>query len=113
MTRAKIDLAARVVEFEGSEEFVTKYLEEFKSVMGKPLESIKTGVVGSEVNPAKAAEKALGKKAKTKAKGIQAEKFDPHKSETKPSLREFFDQKNPGTNNGNRIAVIAYYLRHM
>jgi hypothetical protein len=113
MTRVKLDLTGRMIEVEGSEEFIAKYLEEFKALMREtPAPSLQdrgeSHAKGTTASP-----KPSAKKTKTKAKGIQAEKFDLHKSESKPSLKEFFDQKSPGTNNGNRVAVIAYYIKRM
>tara|TARA_Y100001980_G_C14556408_1_gene347789 strand:- start:137 stop:1270 length:1134 start_codon:yes stop_codon:yes gene_type:complete len=47
-------------------------------------------------------------KSKTSAKSIIQEKFDAHSK--KKTLKQLFDEKQPGSNTGKRILTIAYYL---
>jgi hypothetical protein len=58
----------------------------------------------------KSAKKNAKKGAKTKAKSVVPERFDVHKSDNQPSLKDFLDEKKPGENTGNVIATIAYYI---
>ncbi len=59
----------------------------------------------------KKSEKKTAKKgAKTKAKSVAPERFDIHKSDNQPSLKDFLEEKKPGSNTGNVIATIAYYI---
>lgn len=112
--KAKIDLSGHVIELEGSEDFVSKYLEEFKGFIiiapRRPAESEAATSVTIKPHPHKKSPKENPKKTKKTAKSILPEKFDISRSDSKPAIEEIFDKKAPGDNNGNRIAVIAFYI---
>lgn len=44
------------------------------------------------------------------ADSIVPNEFDVYRNDLKPSLEEFFSQKQPGNGNPNRIVAIAYYI---
>lgn len=114
-TKAKINLREQIIELEGSEEFVQKYLDQFSALL-KPSREVNPPQT-PQVDPPKAATKshpAASKpnppKGKAKAKSITVEKFDIHAGTDCPSLEDFFKEKNPGESAGDRIAVMAYYI---
>jgi hypothetical protein len=123
-TKVKIDIRAGTIELEGSEAFVTKYLDEFKAsftansfidISDLGCKSAAVGNTNPKVENKKGgARSALPdsavKKTKRSAPKVSAEKFDIHGGDNTPSLKAFFDEKKPGKANGNRIAVVGYYI---
>lgn len=117
-TKAKIDLVNNVVELEGSEQFVTKYLDEFRQLLrDRPI-----AYAPNEHSPPSQSGKKKTKKEKTipakKTKGpkkVEIEEFDIEgdTASSIPSLREFYKEKKPGTSNHKRIVVFAYYINHI
>lgn len=117
-TKVKISIGDDSFEIEGSEEFVTKHLEEFKKLLrgsgkssppkGKP--KAKTKNLTKQVNEGEEKEGKSTPRSKTRAKKVSAERFDIHGGDGKPSLQKFLDEKKPGRANGPRIAVIGYYV---
>jgi len=121
--KARIDIKAGIIELEGSEVFVTKYLEEFKNLI--TATSPKENLPEVKATPKQADEKEIPKpepkkrgrkpgkaKAETekKAKKVSSVQFDYAKTDTKPDLKSLYEEKKP-KNHGEGIAVIAYYLK--
>jgi len=118
-TRVKMDMVAKTIELEGSEAFVTKYLEEFKVILlaqpakpsnRKTVRALRQSKQNIDEPSSSDGAKPVGKPKRARAPRLVAEKYDIHGGNGKPSLKEFFDQKNPGKANGDRIAVIGYYI---
>lgn len=117
-TRVRINVGGDAFEIEGSEEFVTKHLEEFKTLLGASrtrtaFRNVRKAKVKNTSSPGNDSVKKEGKSSphtKGRAKKVTAERFDIHGGEGIPSLQEFLDKKKPGTANGPRIAVIGYYI---
>lgn len=113
-TKARIDLIAGIIELEGDESFVVKYLDEFKNRInvapgsGVSQKAVpgKGEVVTPPRKPSGVSEK---KKTTTPLKQIRAEAFEvkPQKGET---LESFFASKGAPTAHSKRIAVIGYYI---
>jgi len=115
--KVKINIAEGTIELEGSEEFVTKYLEEFKERIytgstKRPMSRTKLPRAAAATTPRQKGT-SVKKGAKVKAKSIAPERFDLHKSDDQPSLKDFLEEKKPGENTGNLIVVIAYYITHL
>jgi hypothetical protein len=121
-TRAKIAVGNNSVELEGSEEFVSKYLDSFRALLeknngGQPATQEQRGKAIEDNEQAqkggKAGSKPDKKQPRKKPQHIEPEPFDVDKVGQTPSLKEFFDQKKPGKNAGKRIAVISYYMKQI
>lgn len=112
-TKVKIDLKSGIIELEGSETFVSKYLNELKGQLNFIPKNTQAEIK-EERSPLPASQKktrvkpADGKIARSRK--IDPEKFDMHGGDGKPSLKSFFEEKAPGGGNGDRIAVIGYYI---
>jgi hypothetical protein len=123
VARAKIDLTAGTIELEGTEEFVTRYLDEFKLLLrdAAPADLQKPAPhkLTSPKTPVKAVASASNPKVKAKPRGkkgapkVIPTRFDVHGGGDIPSLKDFFESKKPGAANGVRIAVIAYYITEL
>ena len=115
-TKAKINLREQIIELEGSEEFVQKYLDQFSALLkpsGETNNLPQTPQVGNSkalTQSKPAGSKANPAKGKAKSKTITVAKFDIHAGTDCPSLEDFFKEKNPGESAGDRIAVIGYYV---
>jgi hypothetical protein len=113
-TKARIAIGANSIEVEGTEEFVSKTLAEFREfVVAKKL---------SEPTPdAPLVDAAKSPKTKSKTpkvvskapKSTAVEKFDIHKTAEHASLADFLAEKNPGTSANMRIIVIGYFINRI
>jgi len=122
--KARIDIKSGIIELEGSEVFVTKYLEEFKNLV--TATSPKENLPEVKATPKQTEEKEIPKpepkkrgrkpgkaKAETEkktGKKVSSAQFDYTKTDTKPDLKSLYEEKKP-KNHGEGIAVIAYYLK--
>jgi len=108
VTKAKINLKEGTIELEGSEAFVSKYLEEFR----KQIQDIKFSGTVTQTEKVKTHEvkekpkKKVGKTPQT----VAPIPLDLKKKNDKPSLRDFFKEKNP-KNHMENLTVFAYYLK--
>lgn len=117
-TKVKINIGDNSFDIEGSEEFVTKHLEELKELLTGGRSNTRSGKTPTTKTKPKQkitsdADKKEGKstsRSKSRAKKVTAERFDIHGGDGKPSLEQFVKEKKPGTANGPRIAVIGYYI---
>lgn len=58
--------------------------------------------------------KKVASAKKTASKKLTAEKFDIYGNGSDvPKLEKFFEEKNPGNTNAEKIAVIAYYITEL
>ncbi|MCW8965769.1 MAG: hypothetical protein OQK82_03650 [Candidatus Pacearchaeota archaeon] len=112
-TKAKINITEGIIELEGNEEFVSKYLDEFKD---KIIEKDKKAPI--EYTPTKnqknmKSEEVINKNSKIKIpRKIELEPFEITGNQEKsiPSLSAFFDEKQPGNSNAKRIVTLGYYI---
>ena len=117
-TKVKISIGDDSFEIEGSEEFVTKHMEEFKEFLSgstkktpsKRTRKAKTKKPAKRTTEGEEKEGKSTPRSKARGKKVSAERFDIHGGDGKPSLQEFLDEKKPGRANGPRIAVIGYYV---
>jgi hypothetical protein len=106
VTKAKINLKEGTIELEGSEAFVTKYLEIFR----KHIEEVK---FPESIKTAKPVEEHEGEKLRRRKKTpsiITPIPLDLKESDGKPSLRAFYKEKRPQTFE-EKLTVFAYYLK--
>ena len=107
VTKAKINLKEGTIELEGSEAFVTKYLETFR----KEMKEFKP-----EMEQDRGAESGTTGGRKRRKKGavtprlVAAIALDLTEKGEKPALRNFYKQKAPKTDM-ERVTVFAYYLK--
>lgn len=119
--KAIIRMNEGILELEGSEAFVVKYLEEYKSYFDAHFrqkdnfanENTKT------IEPTTARFKSTKNKKEsrpTKAKPKKVKDFAPEKFDIYPkgksSLQDFFNEKKPGDSSKERILVVAYYIKN-
>lgn len=108
VTKAKINLKEGTIELEGSEAFVTKYIEEFKEKLenlkspdtsATTTQSIDTGKVGVKRR----------KKGSGTIQNIAPIPLDLMGKNGKPSLKDFYKEKKPKTFM-EKVAFFTYYL---
>jgi len=107
VTKAKIDLKQGIIELEGSEAFVTKYLDSFKQEM------ISFKFPENEPDMKKGKEKKIQIEKKKTGKTPQTVApipLDLKAKDSNPSLRDFFKEKDPKSYMEN-LTVFAYYLK--
>lgn len=106
VTKGKINLKEGTIELEGSETFVSKYLDLFKKEMkgtGFPSE---TETTDTGARTQKKRRQRIGKKPRL----VAAIALDLKEKGEKPSLRSLYKGKNPKTNM-EKVTVFAYYLK--
>ena len=121
-TKVKI-LGEDSFELEGSEDFVTKHLEEFRNLLverpsqdnppktQKQRQKRKAMPKSGNTEEVQSGQETKGKpRSKAKAKKVTATRFDIHGGGEKQSLKDFLAEKKPGKANGVQIAVIGYYI---
>jgi hypothetical protein len=113
--KVRLDLREGIIELEGSEEFVKKYLDEFKPLLNK------TPNITSQTPQSQYTQKNLPLKKKENFKSPnkgfpkipEPIQFDGRGDEKeKPSLVEFITQKNPQSNR-EIIVCVAFYLKRI
>lgn len=107
VTKAKINLIEGTIELEGSEAFVSKYLDEY----GQEIKNLKRSVVDtSKDDQGKAETVGTKKKAAKASQTIIPIPLDLKAKNDKPSLRDFYKQKAPSSH-WESVTIFAYYLR--
>jgi hypothetical protein len=108
VTKAKIDLKLGIIELEGSEAFVTKYLDTFKQEMKgfKFPENEPDIEKGKKKDEGEKPKKKTGKTPQT----VAPIPLDLKAKDSNPSLRDFFKGKDP-KNHMENLTVFAYYLK--
>ena len=115
VAKAKIDIKAGVIELEGTESFVAKYLDDFRKLVGSTAQKIPISAepINTErQKPEQSTEKQKKEKKETTKKKIKRRyqrTFDYSQSDNRQSLNSFYTEKDP-KNYGEGIAVIGYYL---
>jgi len=106
VTKAKINLKEGTIELEGSESFVSKYLDLFKKEMKETGFSLETETTDIEAGTQKKKRQRIGKKPRL----VAAIALDLKEKGEKPSLRSLYKEKSPKTDM-ERVTVFAYYLK--
>lgn len=112
VTKAKINLKDGTVELEGSEAFVSKYLDTFKREMNslKVGTPIKVTAAKEEAKVETDGEKTVKKKVMKTFQAVVPIPLDLKGNQSKPSLRDFYKQKRP-SNPYESVTVFAFYLK--
>lgn len=113
-TKAKINLREGVVELEGSEEFVKKYLDEFKQLLNKsPIPISSQQSFQPQQNYQKQQQQIKPKQQKSSHKGVNVTPIPIDLKSANPNLKDFFNEKfenNNPNNNQEIITIFIYYL---
>lgn len=105
ITKVKINVKEGTIELEGNEQFVSKYLEEFKAnITSKSTNS--SNVPAPEYSNDS---KKVSNKPKSARKGISLSPIPIDLKSSKPNLRDFYKSKNPSTNQ-EKITLFVYYI---
>lgn len=111
VTKAKINLKEGTIEFEGSEAFVIKYIEEFKEKLENLEYQDTSATTTQSIDAGKVGVKR--RKGSGTIQNIPPIPLDLMGKNGKPSLKDFYKEKNPKTFM-EKVAVFVYYLdRHM
>lgn len=112
-TKAKINLKEGIIELEGSESFVTKELEIYQkqiNEMNKSATITSNAETSTEEGKPEGDKTTLKKKTVKSAQAVIPIPLDLKAKDNKPSLRDFYKQKNPATQSES-VVVFAYYLK--
>jgi len=106
VTKARVNLKEGTIELEGSEAFVTKYLDAF-------IEEMKEFKFEPEMEASETEAKAEGKPRRkrvgTSPKVVAPIPLDLKEKGDRPALRSLFKEKAPKTHE-EKLTVFAYYL---
>jgi hypothetical protein len=105
-TKAKINLKEGIIELEGSEVFVSKYIEIFRKEM-KQIDFPEKTETGND-DSKKETKKRRKRSGKT-PKIVAPIPLDLKEKGEKPALRKLYKEKAP-TSHMERLTVFAYYL---
>ncbi|MGA2384972.1 MAG: hypothetical protein ABSG33_00390 [Candidatus Bathyarchaeia archaeon] len=115
-TKAKINLKDGIIELEGSENFVTKQLDNFAQKIGNLTSPFPqppkpdTDETGNDASQGAAVDEKRRRKKNATPRIVPPLPLDLKKTNERPSLKEFYDQKKPKTDM-ERATVFAYYLK--
>ena len=104
VTKAKLNLKDGTIELEGSEAFVTKYLEIFRKEMKQ------FGFAEGEIKTQAPAPKKRRRRTGKTPRLVAAISIDLKEKGEKPSLRNFYKEKSPKSDM-ERVTVFSYYLK--
>lgn len=108
VTKAKLNLKEQSIELEGSEEFVKKYLEEFKSKLNEQKQIINNSPKEMQKQKSNIPSFQRANQNK-KSVDIKEEPFDLNVKQDKIALKDYMSQKKP-ENNFEKTAVIGDYI---
>lgn len=106
ITKAKINLKEGTVDLEGTETFVSKYLDEFKEKLDDCYTIDSAPATPPVQNSSK---KQETKKLSPKTKGTSIRPIPVDLKSATPTLKDFYKEKKPGSNQ-KKITLFTYYL---
>jgi len=110
-TKAKINIKESIIELEGEESFVTKYLDEFKGLISASENKPTKEPIMLAKQHAKEPNKKK-RKINSNPKKVEIEPFETKGDAEKniPSLKDYFEAKKPTEGSPSRIATIGNYI---
>lgn len=121
-TKVRINLNEGIIELEGSEEFVSKYLDEYKnkifkesSHFDKPSEDMINQRKSNLINKERIKTDQTDGNRKKFPKKVEIEAFDTKGNQSKgiPTLQSFVEEKKPTVSSFDRITVFGYYITNI
>lgn len=116
--KAKLNLKEGIIELEGNEEFVKKYLDEFKGLLNKTSQYIPQQfspdkkiiqTISSQTQQNNNLQQGIKQKYKQKMSKGNITPIPMDLKTKTPSLRELYQQKKPFTNQ-EIVALFVYYI---